>query len=153
MQPFQKALVTLLKECFEGIPAGASGTWFVEGKEGIFDALATVTPEKASVKPADGSPTIAAHVYHVLFALQNGNSNIGRPAPEGTWESSWERQTVDEAEWERLKSVVRDEYEFMMDFMALNEDWSNADMATGCLGQLAHMGYHLGAIRALMKVV
>ena len=82
---FQAGLVTLLKEAFTGIAPGQDGTWIVQGKEGIFDAVASVTAEQASVKPNPSCPSIAAHAFHILFSLRNGNSNIGRPSPEGAW--------------------------------------------------------------------
>ena len=150
---FQAGLITLVKEAFFGIAPGKDGTWFVQGKEGIFDALATITAAQASAKPNPNSPTIAAHAFHVLFALQNGNSNVGRPSPEGTWESSWEKEGVTELEWATLADQIRDEYHFFFDFVSNNDDWTDVEAATGTLAQLAHMSYHLGAVRALMQFV
>ena len=149
---FRPALVVLFRECFEGIPEGASGTWFVQGKEGIFDALESVSARQASAKPVDGLSSIAGHVNHVLFALQLGNAHIGGTKPKGTWETSWDVQSVDETDWSNMKATIMLEYDFFMNWLATNDDWSYPDNVTGSLAQLPHMSYHLGAIRQLMKL-
>jgi hypothetical protein len=41
---FLPAIIQLLHETFEGKPEGQDYTWFVEGREGIFDALDSVSP-------------------------------------------------------------------------------------------------------------
>lgn len=47
VETFRSSLLLLLRECFEGIPEGAESTWFVQGKEGIFDALNSLSAEEA----------------------------------------------------------------------------------------------------------
>jgi hypothetical protein len=97
------AYLTLLRECFEGRAEGNDYTWFVEGKEGIFDALESTSAESASRKPTVACASIAAHVYHVRYALRGCNAYIGGPPVEGDWESSWAKQVVDDAEWQGVK--------------------------------------------------
>ena len=145
-------MVVLTREAFEGIAHGSKWTWFVEGSEGIFDALSSVSAERASMKPAPNSPTMAAHALHMVYAMRNGNSNIGGPRPEGTWETSWEKEIVTDSEWEQIQADLKAEYLFFLNFIETNTDWSNSDMGTGSIGQLAHMAYHLGALRALIKL-
>ena len=113
---FKPALIVLFRECFEGIPEGASGTWFVQRKEGIFDALESISAVQASVTPKDGLSSIAGHVNHVLFALKLGNAHIGGTKPEGTWETSWDVQSVDETEWSNMKATIMREYDFFMNW-------------------------------------
>src|SRR6476469_540968 len=96
---FQQAAVTLVREAFEGIPAGQDYTWFVQGKEGVFDALTSVDAEAASRRPSPTCASIAAHTNHLLYILRSANTCQGRPEPEGTWEDTWKKQTVTEAEW------------------------------------------------------
>lgn len=149
---FRPAYLILFRECFEGIVEGADGTWFVQGKEGLFDAFATVDARQASKKPSPDCNSIAAHTFHILFALQGGNSYAGRPEPEGTWESSWAKQTVTDSEWSELAGRIKDEYDWHMHWVMTNEDWGDPEMTTGVMAQLPHMAYHLGAIRQLMKI-
>src|SRR5689334_2100845 len=117
MPGFQEAAATLFKEAFEGIPLGANGTWFVQGKEGIFDALTSISAEAASLKPLPDCPSIAAHAYHLLYSLREANTNQGRPAPEGNWESSWAKQSATDAEWAELILTIRSEYELYLGWL------------------------------------
>lgn len=147
------ALLVLFKETFEGIPPGETGTWFVQGKEGIFDALQNTSAEQASRKPSSGSNSIAAHVNHIRYALQLANSeNAGGTKPEGDWESSWDVQQMNETEWAQADQDVRREYEIFMKWLRINPDWHDEETNIYSLSLLPHMAYHLGAIRQLMKV-
>lgn len=152
-QGFRDAAATLLREAFEGMPDGQNFTWFVEKKEGIFDALESTSAEAASRKPTSECSSIAAHTYHLLFAMRGANMCQGRPAPEGTWESSWDKQTVTEAEWSDLKAKLRAEYESYLAWFSANEDWTHPDAHLNTLTPLPHVAYHLGAIRQIMKVI
>jgi hypothetical protein len=148
------AFLILFRECFEGIPKGQQYTWFVEGKEGIFDALQSTTAERASVKPSAECSSIAGHAYHILYALQLGNSYIGGPKIEGTWESSWAKQEVTDEEWAQLAIDISAAYDFYVNWFETSfPDREVAPkMFAGPLGILPHMAYHLGAIRQLMKL-
>lgn len=148
------AFVILLRECFEGIRPGASGTWFVEKHEGLLDALHTISAEQASHRIDPGSPTIAAHAYHILYTLQGLTTFLGRPAPEGTWEDSWKKQSATSPEWAELGRAIEVEYRVFLNWLDGNPDWGDEpDNRTGGLAILPHMAYHLGAIRALMRLV
>jgi len=153
--PLQSAAVTLLREAFEGREPDKDYTWFVERKEGIMDALATVDAQRASKKPSESCASIAAHAYHILFALQSANSYLGREKPLGNWESSWLKQTATPDEWSAVSTKIWEEYVFFRDWFAAKQDWTEADPETwiGALAQLPHMAFHLGAIRQIMKIV
>lgn len=143
----------LIRECFEGRPAGKDYTWFVEGKEGIFDALESTGAEIASVKPSLECASIAAHTFHIRYALRGANAYLGGPEQEGDWESTWAKQEVSEEEWADLKADVRHQYEFFVKFFEANPSIEQEDHAIGFLAQLPHMAFHLGAIRQIMKIV
>lgn len=151
--PFQCAALELYRECFEGRPEGQNYTWFVERKEGIFDALASADAGRASAKPSDGCATIAAHAYHVLYALRLSNSEYGRPKPEGTWEDSWSKQTVTEEEWTELIGAIHDEYLFLLIWFENVDEWENEESVMEALSPLPHMAFHLGAMRQILKIV
>jgi len=151
--PVQEAAVELLRECFEGIKPGAGGTWFVQGKEGVFDAIDGLSSARASASPGPGIATIAAHVNHIVYTLQGVNVFAGGAEPEGSWEDTWKVQTVSEEEWAALVAKVHHEYEVFRPFYAGVSDWSVEDSAIGGLAVLPHVAYHLGAIRQLLKLV
>jgi hypothetical protein len=150
---FQHGAITLLRECFEGRAEGNEYTWFVEKKEGIFDALESVEAAKASIKPSPRCATLAAHAYHVLYALQHTNGYLGRPKPEGDWQSSWRKDTVTNDEWQELKAKIRDEYEFFLKTFEAQTTWDNQETVTGFTAQIPHMAFHLGAMRQIMNIV
>jgi hypothetical protein len=150
---FLPALVQLFREAFEGKPDDQPYTWFVEGKEGIFDALDSLTAEVASRSPSARCATIAAHTFHIRFALAGANAYISGREPSGSWESSWEKQTVTDQEWTELTGSVRREYEAYLAWLSGGPEWPGADTVTGTLALLPHMAFHLGAIRQLIKVV
>ncbi len=153
MSGFQEATATLFREAFEGIRPGANGTWFVERNEGIFDALTSIDAEMASQKPTPDCPSIAAHAYHLLYLMRYANTVLDRPAPQGTWESSWAKQSATEAEWAELTATIRSEYELYLGWLRTNDDWSGEDAHTAALAPLPHVAYHLGAIRQLLYLV
>lgn len=149
---WQKAAAHLFREAFEGRPDDQPYTWFVQEKEGIFDALNSVDAEGASERPDHRSPTIAAHAYHLLYILRGANVFQGRPAPEGDWASTWAVQEVSPAEWRRLKERILEEYLLLAPFL----ETAPTDVENGVIGllaQLPHVAYHLGAMRALLRVV
>lgn len=153
MAEYRLALITLFKEAFEGIPAGASGTWFVQGKEGIFDAVESMSSEVASRKPAPECSSIAAHTDHVRYYMSLANAEVRGEPIESDWEGSWARQVVSESEWAEIMKGLRKEYAGVLTFLESNPDWKDQDWLTGAFAQLAHAAYHLGAIRQIMKVI
>ena len=97
--------------------------------------------------------SIAAHAYHMLYALRGGNAGHGRPAPEGTWGDSWKKQEVTAHEWTELKANITAEYSEFLTWPEANTKWDNVRAQTGALAMLPHMAYHLGAIRQILKVI
>jgi len=146
-QGFHKAAITLLREAFEGVAEGNGYTWFVQGKEGILDALTTIDAAQASFKPGGQAASIAGHAYHMLYLLRGANMCQGHPAPEGTWESSWEKQSVTPEEWATLGTRIREVYKSYLHWFAANTDWTYPDAELNTLAPLPHVAYHLGAMR------
>lgn len=150
---FQVAAAMLLREAFEGMPAGQNYTWFVQGKEGLFDALSAVTAEEASRKPAAECASIAAHAYHILYILRCANAQAGGPEPEGSWEDTWKVQTASDSEWAGLIERIRGEYHRYVPWLESNSDWQGEHAFVEGLVPLPHIAFHLGAIRQLLKVI
>ncbi|RYG31589.1 hypothetical protein EON81_22545 [bacterium] len=147
---FRDVAVILLREAFEGRAEGNDYTWFVEGKEGIFDALASMDAKVASKKPFRNAPSLAAHAYHVLYILRWANTWHGGPEPQGDWESSWAKQSASSQEWAELQNLIRTEYRRYLDWFAANKDWSPEQIRLSTLANLPHLAYHLGAMRQII---
>lgn len=153
MKDFQASAAYLLQECFEGRPEGQDYTWFVEGKKGILNGLEEIDAAQASIRPSDRCSSIAAHAYHILYALRGANAQRGGPEPEGTWEDSWKKQEATPEEWEQLKSDIRAEYQSLVEWFRTNQTWDQDGMIVGALAMVPHMSFHLGAIRQILKVI
>ena len=145
-----KSLRMVMAEAYEG-PRDPRGTWFVEmaPDSGLFGTLATVSADEASRPPAEGRSTIAGHAGHLRFSLEVARRFLGGDRGPFEWEQSWATRSVDEAAWAELRGGLRQEYDAFL--LALDEagelDWL---LLSGTLGGLAHVAYHLGAIRQMV---
>ena len=148
---WQSAAAVLLREAFEGRAEGETGTWFVEGREGIFDALDSADAGRASTPPGPGSATLAAHAFHLRHLLRGANVYAGGDPPEGDWESSWKVQRVTDAEWRTLRAEIAAEYERLLPFVRTGP-LEGPGATTGTLAVVVHVAYHLGAMRALLRL-
>lgn len=142
----------LFEEAFEGMPAGQNYTWFVQGREAIFDAFEQTSAEKASKQIGEAS-TIAAHMYHIKFILELANAEAQGTEVEGDWEGSWKKQTVTEEEWGVLHIEVRRLYRSLLEAMENPPAVEERGAMNGFLALLPHVAYHLGAVRQLMKAM
>jgi len=149
---YKTALLTLFREAFEGVPEGADGTWFVQGKEGIFDAVENLSAEQASKSFGPTSPTIGAHVRHLCYYLSFLNVSARGEEADADWNGSWSKQEFTPDEWTELGSELRKEYNDGLLYLESGPEFKNQDTLTYSFAQVAHAAYHLGAIRALMKV-
>lgn len=150
---YMAAMTQLFKEAFEGRPEGQSHTWFVEGTEGMFDALDAVDSVRASKRASPECGTIYAHLNHARYALWLSNSYIRGEAPASDWEGSWAKQECSDEEWNQLGIDMRREFNDIVAFFETRPNWPEQDWLLGAMALLPHMAYHLGAVQQLMKVV
>jgi hypothetical protein len=150
-RPLQTAVVTMLKEAFEG-PANPKETWFTNNKlnSGIFGALEEVSSNEASIS-VNGT-TLAGHADHVRCHMWGTNEFLKNGTyPKMDWAKSWELASVDENGWVEVQSKLRSEYLRLIAALDINE-WDQPK-ANEVLASLTHSAYHLGAIRQILKVV
>ncbi len=152
IKTIMETVLELFDEAWPG-PANPSATWFNDNAAdaGILGRLAGVNAEQASRPVSAGGPTIAAHAEHLRWFLAYARSFYGGEGKPGNWEDSWSVRAVDTEAWDRLRADLRSEYEAMRQTVADQTDWSDPDLLTGTLALLPHSGYHLGAIRELIR--
>ena len=152
LKTVMETLLNLFDEAWPG-PKTPNSTWFNdnEADAGILGRLAKVDAELASRSFGPG-PTIAAHAEHLRWYLAYARSFYGSEGKPGNWEDSWSVRTVDQEAWDRLRADLRTEYEAMRLTVANHTDWSDPDLLTGTMALLPHSGYHLGAIRELIRM-
>jgi hypothetical protein len=139
---------TLFSELVEGAPA--SGAYMLNaGDQGLLRSLDKVSAAQASASTTTGS-SIAAHVDHVRYGLSLMNRWSGgeNPFRDADWSASWKRTRVTDAEWEALRATLRTEALRWLTALRTPREVSEVEL-NGVLGSIAHLAYHLGAIRQI----
>lgn len=144
---FVKSLAYLLRETFEGSPAGQPSAYLDRGV-GVFATLDKLSAEQVS-REVNGT-TIAAQTEHAKFYLDRLCEFIGGRTERVNWEDSWLIEDVSDEEWTALRATVKKSYENALRCFAEQADWSE-DAVGMAMGMLAHTAYHLGAIRQIAK--
>jgi len=139
----RNSLTTLFAELVDGAPT--HGSYMLNGADpGLLRSLDRLSASAASHK-------IAAHVDHVRYGLSLMNRwASGEPNPFATadWTEAWRTTHVSDAEWAKLRAALRDEAQRWLD--ALGKPREVDDVAlNGMIGSIAHLAYHLGAIRQI----
>lgn len=148
-EDFLKDVLFVLRETFEGSPAGAPSAYLDRGI-GVFPSLETLAAAQVS-RPINGI-SIAAHTEHFKFYLDRLCEFIeGRTEPVN-WEQSWLIDEVNDEEWIALRGAVQKSYENVLRCFAKVESW-NGDNIGDAVAIIAHTAYHLGAIRQIIKAV
>jgi hypothetical protein len=143
-------MTTLLVELIEG-PPGAEAYMLNRGDVGLLRSLDALSARDASASVGAGA-TIAAHVDHLSygFSLMNRWSNGENPFDGASWDKSWQRTSVTDAEWRELRSQLASEAERWLDVLRTPREVNAVDL-NGIVGSIAHLAYHLGAIRQIHR--
>ena len=74
----------------------------------------------------------------------------GNPFADAKWDDAWTTSGVDEREWDVIRSDLAAEANAW--FVALGDDREvTATELSGMIASVAHLAYHLGAIRQIDK--
>jgi hypothetical protein len=148
-EPIRHTLVTLLRELIDGPPGQAAFVLNV-GDRGLLRSLDTLSAEAASARP-NGRSSVAAHVDHVRYGLSLLNRWAGgeaNPWATANWSESWTRVHVTDEEWAKLRANLRSEAQSWIEGAGREREMNEIELA-GVIGSVAHLAYHLGAIRQL----
>ena len=148
-EPLLDQVLELVRETFEGALPG-QGTQYLDHDSGIRATLGGITAEQAS-RRVDGRPSIAAHARHMNFHLRVTSEWILGDHSRRDWIGSFEPQTVTKEEWEGVK---RDLEASRVDLERALRSLTPEKFVEegGGMGAIAHLAYHLGAIRQLMRL-
>jgi hypothetical protein len=126
---------------------GESGpsTYFVDNRpaSGLLGAVSGLSASDASA-PVNGQ-SIAAHVHHVVFAMDASASWIQDDRSGRDWEESWRLSTVNETEWATLVATLRNSHNRLRHAIQ-SEALDSNEAFTEAVGAIAHIAYHLGAV-------
>jgi hypothetical protein len=141
---------TLMSELVLGSPDPRERTYILnQGDVGLLTSLDRLT--FAAVSVASGGSSIAAHVDHLRYGLSFLNRWATAPSttwPDADWTLSWRKVVASEAEWRTLRDELRREASEWLEVLKNARDWSDGE-ATVMAGSVAHLAYHLGAIRQI----
>lgn len=142
------AVVRQLSNVLQEAVEGSSGPWayFIDNRPGagVFGALAGLSAAEAS--RARGGTSIAAHAHHVAFAMEASAASIGGDHAPRDWKKSWQVKTVTTAGWKELVARLHREYQRLRQGVR-SRAWSSEEALGETVGVIAHIAYHLGAIR------
>ena len=153
MSDIAKALTTLLEELVDG--AAPDAGWMLNpGDPGVLRSLESLPASGASARPSGGGASIAAHVDHIRYGLEllNRWSRKHNPFADADYSASWRRQTVTDAEWVALLDRLSTEARTWKQKIAFAHDLTQEEL-TGVIAAVAHMAYHLGAIRQIDRSI
>ena len=145
-------LTRLFSELVDG--ASHRGEAFIlnSGDVGLLRSLDKLSASDASRSVNDGA-TIAAHAQHLRYGLSLMNSwasEGGNPFANAKWDEAWKTSGVDAAQWNEIRSGLRDESHRWLEALGSPREASAVELS-GMIGSIAHLAYHLGAIRQIDK--
>lgn len=145
-------MARLFSELVDGT-SGQTGAFVLNtGDVGLLRSLDRLSAGDASRSVNDGA-TIAAHAQHVRYGLSLMNrwaAEGGDPFADATWDQAWKTSAVDGAAWQEIRNGLRDEAHRWAQALSAPREVTDLEL-TGMIGSIAHLGYHLGAIRQINK--
>ena len=141
---FVKACLILLEESFERV----MGIYLDKGTS-LFETLAGISAEEASIPVGGKCATLAAQVSHVAFYLDVVDKTVNDPNhPPVDWMEIWNTvNAVDDAEWQAIQTELHQKYDRMVELLRSTPAWNSEREIGGAIGIVAHTAYHLGEIR------
>jgi hypothetical protein len=122
------------------------------GDRGLLRSLDKISAADASRAVNDGA-TIAAHAQHVRYGLSLWNrwaSAGGNPFADATWDEAWKTSQVDESAWKEIRDGLGHESHRWLTALSTPREVTDVEL-TGMIASVAHLAYHLGAIRQISK--
>jgi hypothetical protein len=133
-------------------PGGREAFMLNSGDAGLLKSLDRLSAADAS-RSANAGATIAAHAQHVRYGLSLMNrwaADGGDPFADAAWEIPWKTSTVNDAEWLEIRNGLRDEARRWLAALGSPREVKDAELA-GMISSIAHLAYHLGAVRQIVK--
>lgn len=146
------ALAAVFEEITDGAP-GDTGAFVLNGGDpGLLGSLDRLSAAEASAA-SEGGATIAAHAEHVRYGLSLMNrwaSEGGNPFAGARWYEAWKVTEVDDERWAEIRAGLREEAGRWLPHLRAPREVTPVAL-NGLVGSVAHVAYHLGAIRQIAK--
>lgn len=146
------ALGRLFSELVDGASGQTGGFVLNTGDVGLLRSLDKLSAAEAS-RSVNGGATIAAHAQHLRYGLSLMNRWAGEggdPFADAKWDEAWKMSSVDGAAWTDIRNGLREEAQRWVQALRAPRTVTDVEY-TGMMGSIAHLAYHLGAIRQINK--
>jgi hypothetical protein len=147
-----RTLSHLFAELVDGVTSSRGGFMLNTGDVGLLASLDKLSPSDAS-HSANSGATIAAHTQHVRYGLSLMNqwaAEGGNPFADAKWDEAWKISRVDAGQWDDIRKGLRAETERWLHVLKTPREVAGIEY-TGLVSSIAHLAYHLGAIRQIAK--
>jgi hypothetical protein len=141
----------VLREAFDGPPGPWSYFTDKDSLAGVFGTIDGLSAMEASRRIGASATSIAGHVHHLAGSLAISTRWIRGELTARDRDQSWTVSAVDEREWSALRAALRREYEAILTTIQSHGHWDENAIG-GAAGAIAHVAYHLGAIRQRVAV-
>jgi hypothetical protein len=152
---FAKVLPTIFRELIHGSLDPSARTYVLnQGDPGLLASLDRLSAAAASASH-DGGASIAAHVDHLRYGLSLLNrwaDGVPPPWPDMDFTASWRRNVVSDEAWRTLRDELRREATRWNEALSASRQVSDVE-AGWIAGCVAHLAYHLGAIRQIDRAL
>ena len=147
---FTKALLALLDETFDSVQG-----YFLDKGTSLFETLAGISAEEASIPVGGRCATLAAQVKHVAFYLDVVDKSVRNPDyPQVDWNEIWRTvSNVTEEEWDAIRLELRQSYKRILELINWINSWPSDYEIAGAIAVIVHTAYHLGEIRQALCTI
>ncbi len=150
VEHFKKALLILFEETFDKVQG-----IYLDKNTSLFETLATINAEEASIPVGGKCATLAAQVKHVAFYLDVIENVYRDPDyPPVDWGEIW--QTINQVtpdEWQTIQEELRANYTSFRELVETTPDWKDEKKITLMIAAITHTAYHLGEIRQALCII
>jgi hypothetical protein len=154
MNTLHSSLSLLFAELTDG-PSPDAAYMLNSGDPGLLRSLDGLSAQAASRPSVPGAASIAAHVDHVCYGLDLMNrwaDGEADPWSSADWTASWGRITVTESEWAALRERLRETTRRWQNALQVPRTMSALEL-NAVIASIAHLAYHLGAIRQIDRSI
>ena len=143
-------LASLFAELVNGAAGGGNAFILNSGDAGLLRSLEKLSAAEASASVNQGA-TIAAHARHLQYGLSLMNRwarEGGNPFADATWDEAWKTSRVAEDEWRSIREGLEREASRWREALGSPREVMPVELA-GMIASIAHLAYHVGAIRQI----
>jgi hypothetical protein len=144
-------LERLFSELVNG-PSSSGAFILNSGDIGLLRSLDKISAADAS-RSVNSGATLAAHAQHVRYGLSLMNrwaKEGGNPFADAKWDEAWKISAVNATEWDAIRNGLRDETADWLHVLKTPREVAEVELS-GMIASVAHLAYHLGALRQINK--